>query len=128
MQLPQPQRREETDGVEVAGMIRHEHERAIAAHVLVPDNFKTAINAEQSANNQRDEGANAVDKHVGLPGKITEPVDDALVEIGGGFVLPAFASSSPQIARLWRTCVCRAKGKAFTTTVAIHVRGTLLKK
>ena len=94
MQLPQPQRREETDGVEVAGMIRHEHERAIAAHVLVSDNFKTAIGAEQSANDQRDERAQSVDEHVRLAGKIAQPLDEPLIEILGRFVLPFLHRSS----------------------------------
>lgn len=42
--------------------------------------------------------------------------------------LPSFASSSLQTVIVWRTWTRRENGSAFTTTEAIHVRGTLLKK
>ena len=83
MQLPQPKCSEETNRVKMAGMIRHHHERAIAPHVLVSDNFKTAISAEQSANDQRDERAQSIDEHVRLAGKVAEPLDEPLVGVAG---------------------------------------------
>jgi hypothetical protein len=62
--------------------------------MFLPDDLESAPGAEQSANDQRDEGAHSVDEHVGLTREIPEPLDQSLVEIGGGLILPAFHRSS----------------------------------
>jgi hypothetical protein len=75
-------------------MIRDQDERAIAAQMFFSHDLEAAISAEQSANDQRHERAHAVNEHVRFAGKIPEALDEALIEIGGGLVLPAFHRSS----------------------------------
>lgn len=43
-------------------------------------------------------------------------------------MFPGLASNWPHTVMLWRMWTLREKGRAFTTTDAIQVRGTLWKK
>jgi hypothetical protein len=93
VQPAQRQPRQQANRVEMAGMIRDQNEGTITPQMLFADDLETAVGAEQSANDQGETGANAIDQHVGLARKIAEPLDNALVEISGGLVLPAFHRS-----------------------------------
>ena len=93
MQSPQRQTGEQTNGVEMAGVIRDENEGAIIAEMLFADDFEAAIRPEQSANQKRDERTQPVNEHVRLTGKIPETLGEGLIEVGGGLVLPAFHRS-----------------------------------
>ena len=93
MQSPQWQAGEQANRVEMAGVIRDQNEGPVVAEMLFANDLEAAIRSQQSANDQRDERAQSIDEHVRVPGKIPEPLDERLVEIGGGFVLPAFHRS-----------------------------------
>ncbi len=49
MQPTQGQTGQETDGIEMTGVIRHQDEGTITPEMFFTDNFKAAIRAEQSA-------------------------------------------------------------------------------
>jgi hypothetical protein len=93
VQSPQGQTGEQTNGVEMARMIRDKDEGAIIAEMLFPDDLEAAIDAEQSPNDERDERTQSIHEHVGLTGKIPETLGEGLIEVGRGFVLPPFHRS-----------------------------------
>ena len=75
-------------------MIRDQHERAIAPQMLLSNNLETAIGAQECPNDQRHERAQPVNEHVRFARKIPQPLDQRLIEIGGGRVLPFLHRSS----------------------------------
>ena len=90
MQSAQRQTGEETNGVEMARVIRDEDEGAIVAEMFFSDDLEAAIGAKQSANDERHERTQPVNQHVRLTRKIAQTLGQGLIEIGGGLVLPAF--------------------------------------
>lgn len=90
MQAPKRQRRQQTHGIEMAGMIGHQDKGAVVRQMLRPADFEAMITAEQPANNQGDERAHSINEHVGLAGEIPQPFHHLQVQVGGRRVAPSF--------------------------------------
>jgi hypothetical protein len=90
MQFAQGQRREKAERVEMTGMICYDDERLVRPKIFMPDNFKPVIDAQPSAYNQCDQGAHSVNQHVGLARKSAQAINQWLIEIAGGIVMPGF--------------------------------------
>src|SRR5262249_50233757 len=88
MQFTQRQRREQTKRVQMTAMVRHDNKRAIGPKISVSDNFKAIVDAQQSANDQRYDRSQFIHEHVGLPWKLSEPVERCAFEIARGIVTP----------------------------------------
>lgn len=90
MQFAQRQRSEKAECVKMTGMICHDDKRPVRPKIFVPDNFKPVIDAQPSADDQCDQRARSVNKHVGFARKSAEAINDWLIDIAGGIVMPGF--------------------------------------
>src|SRR6266446_888463 len=88
MQFAQRQRGEKAERVEMTGMICYDDERSVRPKILMPDNFEPVIDAQPSADNQSDQRAHSIHQHVGLPRKSAQAINEWLIEIAGGIVMP----------------------------------------
>jgi len=90
MQFTQGQSGEKAERIEMTGMICYDDERSIRPKILMPDDFKPVIDAQPSANDQRDQRAHSVHQHVGLARKSPQAIDKWLTDIAGGIVIRGF--------------------------------------
>ena len=90
MQFAQGQRGEKAERVEMAGMICYDNERSIGPKIFMPDNFEPVIDAQASADDHCDQLAHSVNQHVGIARKSAQAINQWLVEIAGGIVMPGF--------------------------------------
>ena len=88
MQFAQGQRGEKAERVEMTGMICYDDERSVRPKIFMPDNFKPVIDAQPSADDQRDQRAHSVNQHVRFARKSAQTINQWLIEIAGGIVMP----------------------------------------
>src|SRR5437867_69687 len=90
MQCAQGQRGEKAERVEMAGMICYDNERSIGPKIFMSDNFEPMIDAQASADDHCDQLAHSVNQHVGVARKSAQAINQWLVEIARGIVMPGF--------------------------------------
>ena len=56
--------------------------------IFMSDDFKSMIDAQPSADDQRNERARSIHQHVGLARESAQAIDQWLIEIAGGVVMP----------------------------------------
>src|SRR5262249_8098118 len=66
MQFVEWQRRQETEGIQMAGVVSDEHIRAIGGQVLAPDDAQPVVDTQPAAQQHGAQQTCAIDQHVWL--------------------------------------------------------------
>src|SRR6266566_1544099 len=90
MQFAQGQSGEKAERVEMTGMVCHDDERSVRSKIFMPDNFEPVIDAQPSADDQCDQRAHSVNQHIRLARKSAQAINQWLIDIAGGIVMPGF--------------------------------------
>lgn len=94
VEFPERKSGEETEDVEVAGVIGNEDIGARSGEVFSSGDFKAVVETEPSPDRSRRDHACAVDKHVGSARKIFQTVDEGFFQVGFSLVAPFFHKTS----------------------------------
>ncbi|MHC4955593.1 MAG: hypothetical protein ACYTGZ_17210 [Planctomycetota bacterium] len=87
MQPPQRQRGKDGERVDMALVVRDDHERAVG-EVLRPVDPEPVVEAQPGAQQKREKGAHGVDEEVRFARKVLEALNRPLLEVERGVVLP----------------------------------------